>query len=159
MKTSIGPSTQRAYPSSTAKDPVSSRDVDGDTGITLRELLSTGLDEGLGGGGERLVCRACDHPITSARARIAVSSATASKTNPAGLTFHIGCFRRAPGARGFGRACAEHSWFAGHTWRIALCGGCETHLGWAFQAAGEGFHGLILDRLRPENEGEQGPGR
>jgi hypothetical protein len=74
------------------------------------------------------------------------------KTNPAGYTFDIGCFRRAPGASAWGEASAEHPWFAGHTWQIALCAGCGAHLGWAFQAEGSRFHGLILDRLRPEAE-------
>ena len=139
--------------------PLCSHRVDGSTGITVREVLSTGLDEGLGEGGERLVCRACGHAITSSRARIEVAGAHEHrKTNPAGYTFHLGCFRAAPGARGWGPACAEHSWFAGHTWRFALCGGCESHLGWAFEAAGGGFHGLILDRLRTEPEGEQARG-
>jgi hypothetical protein len=133
--------------------------VDGNIGSTVQEVLSTGLEEGLGGGGVRLVCRACSHPITSASARIEVGGAhDHRKTNPAGVTFHIGCFRHAPGAKGWGGAFAEHSWFAGYTWRIALCAGCDSHLGWAFEAAEDRFYGLLLDQLRSENEGERGPG-
>jgi hypothetical protein len=79
------------------------------------------------------------------------------KTKPAGVTFHIGCFRHAPGAKGWGGAFAEHSWFAGHIWRIALCAGCNSHLGWGFEAGGERFYGLILDRLRSEDESEREP--
>lgn len=43
----------------------------------------------------------------------------------------------------------EFTWFAGHSWRILICGACRTHIGWFFAAVqGEGrFFGLIMDRL------------
>lgn len=120
--------------------------------MSLQEILSTSLHEGLEGGGERIVCRACSHLITSARARIEVGGTHEHrKMNPSGITFHIGCFRHAPGAKGWGGAFTEHSWFAGHTWQIALCTGCDSHLGWAFEATGDRFYGLILNRLRAED--------
>jgi hypothetical protein len=133
--------------------------VDGSVGITVREILAAELDAGQGGDGERLLCRACGNVATSSRARIAVGGAHEHrKTNPTGITFHIGCFRHAPGALAWGEACAEHTWFAGHTWQIALCGRCGLHLGWAFHESGARFHGLILDRLRAEPERGPAPG-
>jgi hypothetical protein len=127
--------------------------MDGHTGVSAREIVDTLLDQGQGDGGERLLCRACGHAITSTRERLAVDGAHEHrKTNPGGFTFRIGCFRHAPGAVGWGEAAAEHTWFAGHTWRIALCAGCGVHLGWAFQGEGSRFHGLVLDRLRNEKE-------
>ncbi|MGB5984318.1 MAG: cereblon family protein, partial [Desulfobacterales bacterium] len=72
--------------------------------------------------------------------------------NPHGRVFEIGCFRDAPGCRVQGPALTEFSWFSGYAWRIALCGGCLSHLGWRFQGApsgipGPGFFGLILNHL------------
>jgi hypothetical protein len=29
----------------------------------------------------------------------------------------------------------EFSWFSGTLWRLVLCGGCYTHLGWEFTGA------------------------
>lgn len=129
--------------------------MDGNVGITVAEVLSTHLDDGMGG--VRLVCRFCGHAITSERARIEVDGAHEHrKINPAGAAFHIGCFRRAPGVKGWGGAFMEHSWFDGYTWQIALCASCNAHLGWTFEAAGDRFHGLILDRLRAEDERRPG---
>jgi hypothetical protein len=71
--------------------------------------------------------------------------------NPAGLSFHIGCFRKASGCREWGLPTAEHSWFAGCLWRYALCGSCGEHLGWSF-TGNERFFGLILARLRREED-------
>jgi hypothetical protein len=118
----------------------------------VRALL--GLDEGLGRG-RRLLCRACDRVITDTSSRTEVAGAHEHvKRNPSGMIFRIGCFRAAPGAASWGQAVAEHTWFAGCTWQIALCGGCGTHLGWAFQGA-DHFHGLIVDRLRLDAEGDR----
>jgi hypothetical protein len=106
-------------------------------------------------GGRRLVCRACAATITSERERVEMAGAQEhTKQNPAGFVFRIGCFRAAPGCVEVGPEVAEHSWFAGYTWQIALCGGCFTHLGWAFRAERDRFHGLVVDRLRAEGEGE-----
>jgi hypothetical protein len=118
----------------------------------VRALL--GLEDGLGRG-RRLLCRACGRAITTESARIEVNGAHEHvEKNPSGKVFRIGCFRAAPGAVGWGSAFAEHTWFPGCTWQIALCGGCGCHLGWAFQGQ-DGFHGLIVDRLRLDPEGDR----
>ncbi len=98
---------------------------------------------------EHLVCAACGHRITSEAERIAVAGAHAHTfTNPHGLSFHIGCFREAPGCRDQGPGSLEYTWFAGYVWSIASCTGCGGHLGWRYRdTAGDGFFGLILDRL------------
>lgn len=102
----------------------------------------------LGRADGRLLCAACGHPITSPRERIRAGGAHQHTfTNPAGFVFRIGCFGRAPGCVQAGAPTLEHTWFAGQAWRCALCGGCRTHLGWAFQDGSSGFFGLILDRL------------
>ncbi|MBI1731367.1 MAG: hypothetical protein HYR49_01185 [Gammaproteobacteria bacterium] len=94
-----------------------------------------------------LRCRACGWLITTETARCAVGGAHEhQRTNPAGFEFRFGCFRDAPGCGRIGPASGEHTWFAGCVWRIAVCGGCGEHLGWAFSGA-DTFYGLILDRL------------
>lgn len=121
--------------------------------------LATLLGEDDPLGGRRLLCRLCGRAITGERARAEIAGAHEHrKENPAGLVFRIGCFRAAPGCAPHGVAVAEHTWFAGYTWQIALCGGCQAHLGWRFLAReqADGFYGLILDRL-VEEAGPQRP--
>jgi hypothetical protein len=96
----------------------------------------------------RLYCAACRHPITHQDERISVQGGIEHVfTNPYGLTFRIACFREAAGCRETGVATAEHTWFRGYRWRIALCGACGVHLGWSYASGADRFHGLIVDRL------------
>jgi hypothetical protein len=109
-----------------------------------------GLDSGLGGvSGRRLLCALCGRLITSDAHRIEVAgSHSHDRTNPYGIRFHFWCFDAAPGARTAGRPTSEHTWFAGHAWSFALCGGCGEHLGWLFEGeAPARFFALICDRL------------
>lgn len=98
-------------------------------------------------------CAQCAQRITSAEQRVDQAGAHQHRfENPAGVMFHIGCFRQAPGCRCVGEATLAWTWFPGHPWSLALCSRCATHLGWRYGPAGTGdaFYGLILDRL---NEG------
>lgn len=97
----------------------------------------------------RVLCRACRQTITRSAERIPVDGAHRHTfANPHGLVFEIGCFASAPGCATAGPASAEFTWFAGHSWRLALCRGCRTHLGWRFATpGGHAFYGLILERL------------
>lgn len=96
-----------------------------------------------------ILCRECLQPVTRERERLAVDGAHRHTfANPYGVVFEIGCFRRAPGCAYAGASSGEFSWFAGYTWRVALCAACLIHLGWVFQSTGgDRFHGLILERL------------
>ncbi len=97
---------------------------------------------------KRLFCAACRHPVTHQDERIAVQGGHEHRfTNPHGITYHIGCFGEAAGCAAVGEATVEYSWFPGYAWRIVVCENCHAHLGWRFQAEGEYFHGLIVDRL------------
>jgi hypothetical protein len=99
--------------------------------------------------GEGLFCFLCGRRITGAAARISVQGGHEHGfSNPAGFAFRIGCFSQAPGCAAEGTPTAEHTWFAGCRWRYALCAGCRVHLGWEYSSmGGDGFFGLILDRL------------
>lgn len=102
-----------------------------------------------GDGKQHLVCAACAHPITRAQDETSRRGLHVHCfSNPGGFVYRIGCFAAAPGIIQAGTATSEDTWFAGFSWRIGLCGGCREHLGWSFAASdGDGFFGLILDRL------------
>ena len=94
-------------------------------------------------------CRACNLPVTSEAERLSVGgTALHRRRNPLGIEYEFACFAQAPGCRHTGPDSGEHTWFAGYRWKVALCAGCHTHLGWRFRDAGHQFHGLIIDRLR-----------
>lgn len=96
----------------------------------------------------RLFCAQCRHLVTHQDERISVQgSHEHRRTNPLGVSFHIGCFRSAGGVSVIGPASTEHTWFAGCAWRIGVCAGCGTHLGWRFDGDTGAFFGLILARL------------
>jgi hypothetical protein len=54
--------------------------------------------------------------------------------NPHGRVFEIVTVRQADGVALLDAPTREHSWFAGYAWRVALCGGCGSHVGWGFHA-------------------------
>lgn len=90
-------------------------------------------------------CRTCRHRLTDSSQRIEVAGAHRHTFfNPAGIVYELGCFAAAPGIRLTGEASGEFAWFAGYLWRIGLCGGCGTHLGWHFERGESSFFGLIL---------------
>jgi hypothetical protein len=99
---------------------------------------------------ERMVlCSSCQHPIARESARIEVSGRHEHTcVNPAGYVYRIACFRAAEGCVGQGGWTDEHTWFAGYGWQIALCSRCGMHLGWAFSAERDAFHGLIVNRVQ-----------
>jgi len=96
----------------------------------------------------RLFCAACKHLVTHQHERIAVQGGHEHRfTNPQGIAYRIGCFRRADGCSPIGQPTTEFTWFRGYAWLIALCANCHGHLGWRFQSSQDFFHGLIADRL------------
>ena len=97
-------------------------------------------------------CRACGHPIAGESAVHEVGGkADHAFFNPAGQLFEIRCYDSAPGCLVRGEPTLEFTWFPGHAWRYALCGGCGTHLGWRFEGADDMFFGLIRPRLLEES--------
>lgn len=114
------------------------------------EGTSTDIGTALAEKRERsLICADCGHTITRESERIDANGAHEHGfINPSGLSFHIACYRQAPGCALVGEATEEHSWFPGHAWRIGLCGQCGTHLGWGFVSrGGDLFYGLITRKL------------
>ena len=115
---------------------------------TLDPALQSIIDDASPEAGEFLVCRACQHPVCHEGDAIHVlGSFEHVCTNPAGITFEIGCFRRAMGCSVQGESHHADSWFPGRLWRFAGCERCDTHLGWHFDGDEDDFFGLILTRL------------
>jgi len=97
---------------------------------------------------KRLCCAMCRFPITSPRYRIKVQGGCDHTfSNPDGLRFHIGCFCSAEGCIGSGEDTGKWSWFAGYSWKYALCANCGAQLGWLYRGDEGCFYGLILKRL------------
>ncbi|MBT5263804.1 MAG: hypothetical protein HOL85_03165 [Rhodospirillaceae bacterium] len=93
-------------------------------------------------------CHACERLITRARWVIRHEGAHEHRRfNPAGFVFRIRLFSEAPGVAVEDVETEDFSWFSGHAWSIATCGGCGLHLGWRFAQAGSVFFGLIRNRL------------
>lgn len=97
----------------------------------------------------RIVCRNCQNRITRPSHRISVNgSHQHTFANPSGVVFQIGCFNPVKGCSMVSAPSSDFSWFAGSTWQITICNGCQVHLGWLFRnTSGQQFFGLILDRL------------
>ena len=95
------------------------------------------------------LCRNCRQRVTRPSEGIAVNGGHRHTfANPSGVVFEIGCFASVTGCGSVGPPSTDFTWFAGHTWRIVVCGRCGIHLGWLFNhQAGGGFWGLIVDRL------------
>lgn len=123
------------------------RCFEGDAGKPVRNAKARETSDEEAEKSPRLVCAACRREITSASARTRVDGRHEHAfVNPHGFAYHIGCFSTAPGCLVAGEPSREFTWFRGHTWQMAICGGCHVHLGWSFSGAAR-FFGLILDRL------------
>jgi len=95
-----------------------------------------------------ILCCACRQTITDSVQSIEIQGAHQhSYQNPAGIFFNLACFRQAAGCQQHGIATLEYTWFAGFSWRFALCRHCKIHLGWFYQNSTESFYGLIIEQL------------
>jgi hypothetical protein len=105
------------------------------------------------GDGRWYRCRHCGSRIARAAERISVNGRFSHVfNNPAGYIFEIGCFAAAQGCVNEGEPTLEFTWFAGFSWRFALCASCRLHLGWRYQSMkGGSFYGLILANLTEES--------
>ncbi|MEE8059210.1 MAG: cereblon family protein [Pseudomonadales bacterium] len=117
-----------------------------ETGLDPVAHLMESLEED---SGDLLLCRCCNAAITRSSEKIEIGISHHYRfTNPAGISYSIGCFRNASGCSIVGAATDEESWFGGYKWQMAICSECQEHLGWYYQNRRERFFfGLIQDRL------------
>jgi hypothetical protein len=80
---------------------------------------------------EKIVrCKNCEHEITKPAS--AINPHEHTFRNPLGVTYHVACYRDAPGAISYGNPTTLASWFENYAWTLAFCGQCKCHLGWWF---------------------------
>lgn len=95
-----------------------------------------------------LLCKVCSAAITQKKETVSKNGLHEHVFfNPAGVTFEVRCFQRAPGCFIQGDPRTEFTWFHGYSWQYALCSSCLTHLGWRFNSNQDSFFGLIATRL------------
>ena len=82
----------------------------------------------------RLVCKTCGTTISTTDALMPRGEWPLVFANPHGLVFELVLLRAAQQLMLIGPSTIEHTWFSGYAWRVALCGGCGTHLGWRYEA-------------------------
>lgn len=99
---------------------------------------------------DAIYCAACGHLATRGRWRIAMNGDHRHTVfNPAGVVFRVVCFKEAPGVGAVGEPSGDFTWFRGYDWQVALCRGCNGHLGWQYAGEKEPqvFFGLIQTKL------------
>ena len=97
-------------------------------------------------------CRACARALAArgARAPLPDGRDRGTFSNPAGHSFELLAFSEAPGAIAVTPPSTAFAWFAGYAWQVALCRGCEGHVGWRFASLDEqrpAFVALIADAV------------
>ena len=122
--------------------------------LLFKEKIDTGLSkpsvkiEGDVSRERAIICRVCGNVITKPDYAIEIEGKCAHKfVNPAGIVYHIGCYKEAPGCAAAGEPTREFTWFPGYSWCFALCNMCFAHLGWYYTSGASGFYGLILDNI------------
>jgi hypothetical protein len=112
--------------------------------------------EGIGGNGDKvLLCAFCNGLITYSDRLQPLGDRTRHLfVNPAGVECDFQTFYSCPGAIAVGEAIQEHTWFAGYSWRLALCRHCHHHLGWRYEGnfgyeRPIQFWGILVSHLMP----------
>jgi cereblon len=115
---------------------------------------SGSLLSGMGGNGTKSYqCLLCSSVVSYSDRLITVfDTKRHSFINPAGVSCELLTFSCCPGAILFGEPTEEHSWFPGYSWSLALCGHCNSHLGWYYRAVSEPadlseFWGILVSNI------------
>lgn len=94
------------------------------------EFRLTGLS---GNGSKVFLCLQCSLAVSTSDRIIEIDGRRRHRfVNPMGIPFDFMTFMSCPGAAPVGPPTAEHTWFPGYAWRLALCHGCGSHLGWHY---------------------------
>lgn len=86
----------------------------------------------------KITCRLCSAELSRMSEVFTAPGSDGARqvfANPTGRVFEVLTVLRANGALALGEGTSEFTWFAGYTWRIAVCSRCGHHIGWAFAAA------------------------
>ena len=95
-----------------------------------------------------IVCAHCMHVIADPRDVFEVSGSSEHEfINPHGVVHHFRSYREALGCAIKGARNRGDTWFPGYTWRLALCGNCDSHMGWFFESTNS-FYGIVTKACR-----------
>ncbi len=120
--------------------------------VELEEDVFEQEEEELLGKESDLFCKFCGKKITNYKFAIDVNGKFKHIcVNPHGILFEIGCFSKAYNCNGIGQSTYEFTWFPGYAWKILVCSGCLSHLGWQYSGP-DIFYGLILQNLTEEKK-------
>uniref|UniRef100_A0A1Q3G4B2 Putative atp-dependent protease pil n=1 Tax=Culex tarsalis TaxID=7177 RepID=A0A1Q3G4B2_CULTA len=106
-------------------------------------------------------CKKCDRRIANYVDMFAMSQQgiAGSYCNPSGFVHETLTVNRtiAKSTRTTTKASTDFSWFPGYAWQIAVCNGCNGHVGWKFAATRRGykprkFYGLCGKSVRVASE-------
>ena len=98
-------------------------------------------------------CARCEAEISKPKHLFGMRSASHTQVfpNPYGHMRVILTLKEARGLIYISEATSEFTWFAGYSWRVACCAGCQSHLGWLFEAVEDHsprrFYGLLKEAL------------
>jgi hypothetical protein len=98
----------------------------------------------------RLLCAACNHPITKVGEKTEIFGRHAHAFPYFNQVVQLGCYLDALGALSVERISYGYSWFRGYAWQIQVCEKCYTQLGWKYISPGDSFYGLVFKTLREE---------
>ncbi|KAL9692904.1 hypothetical protein quinque_012189 [Culex quinquefasciatus] len=106
-------------------------------------------------------CKKCDRRIANYVDMFAMSKqgVAGSYCNPSGFVHETLTVYRtiAKTTRTTTKGSKDFSWFPGYAWQIAVCNGCNSHVGWKFVATKRGykprkFYGLCGKAIRVESD-------
>jgi len=103
---------------------------------------------------QAIVCRSCDTKLSSAAYIITMGTKGASQafSNPAGQLREILTLSQVWNLQLEPKATTDFTWYPGYAWRICYCAGCNTHLGWRYEAVAESspnsFFGLLSKAIK-----------
>ena len=92
------------------------------------------------------------------------SNLTAAYINPGGVTQEIFTMRKvSSNVAVFGSRTSQYTWFPGYAWRHLYCRGCNTHLGWRYDAerpdlVPKSFYGIRRGNVVPSVQPAEGLG-
>ena len=99
----------------------------------------------------RYVCANCHTPVSDASCLLVIQGDSPNHyfANPDGLLFEILTFSWCQNLLDGSPSVWQNTWFAGYSWTVQYCSGCQIHMGWRYDGSAEPtrFYGIVRERL------------
>ena len=99
----------------------------------------------------RYVCANCHTPVSDASCLLVIQGDSPNHyfANPDGLLFEILTFSWCQNLLDGSHSVWQNTWFAGYSWTVQYCSGCQIHMGWRYDGSAEPtrFYGIVRERL------------